>query len=423
MVYVADLQSPLSFEIANVDTMGLENVMKKPLRFATVSRQTSEGPAKISLAKELPVHAGPVGDVSFEVVGVKRRDDKQKAEEIPDGALLTKSTLASIFDRPASDFSANAVNYYIAAKAPTELNESGEELLSSYHSAYWGVLGLDRLDKRLGERLMSSNNNGVWARARTDHMSTGKSAGDFSSNMYQLQVGYDHRLRADHGEWLLGAGLDYRRTRAEFKHTTNVNKLEGWGAALYATLLRDDGINLDLTADYHRLTNRFDGRADADGRNHLDVWRFSAEAQKRFDLNDDFSVTPEVQLQYVVVPGNTLGLDNGVSMHQDRFDSTVGRLGVRLDKKLSSAHDASVYAKADVLHEFSGKQKVHFKHPTIGSNVLDAEIGNKGTWYDVGVGGSWNIDRDCVLSADGEYRFGHGLRRSFGLNVGVRWNF
>ncbi len=121
--------------------------------------------------------------------------------------------------------------------------------------------------------------------------------------------------------------------------------------------------------------------------------------------------------------GNTLSFENGVSMHQARFDSLVGRLGLRLDRKLASENGAALYVKADVLHEFSGKQKVHFSHPTLGADGLDAEIGNKGTWYDVGVGGSWNIDRDCILSADAEYRFGHGLGRSFGLNVGVRWNF
>lgn len=110
-------------------------------------------------------------------------------------------------------------------------------------------------------------------------------------------------------------------------------------------------------------------------------------------------------------------------MHQARFDSLVGRLGLRLDRKLASENGAALYVKADLLHEFAGRQKIHFEHTTLGYDGLDAEVRNKGTWYDVGVGGSWNIDRDCILSADGEYRFGHGLRRSFGLNVGARWSF
>ena len=422
MVYVADLHDPLGFEITGTDAVGIEAIKDEPLRFATVSRMKGEdGPADLFLADS--TLSGPVGDVTLEVRGIKRSEDEFETVAIPEGALLPEETLSKIFDDEESDFSEKAVNYYLVALAPVKLNKTGEEHLFPYHSAYWGVLGLDRLDKRLGERLTSVNDDGVWARVRMDHMNTGRSLGDFSSDMHQLQAGYDHRLRADNGEWLLGAALDYRRTRADFKHTTNVNKLEGWGAALYATYLGDGGLNVDLTADYHRLSNRFDGRDGAAGRNHLDVWRFSAEVQKRIDLDEAVSVTPEAQLQYVAVPGNTLSFENGVSMHQARFDSLVGRLGLRLDRKLASENGAALYVKADLLHEFAGRQKVHFEHTTLGHDGLDAEVRNKGTWYDVGVGGFWSISRDCILSADAEYRFGHGLGRSFGLNVGVRWNF
>lgn len=78
--------------------------------------------------------------------------------------------------------------------------------------------------------------------------------------------------------------------------------------------------------------------------------------------------------------------------------SVIGRMGLRVGKAFeASNYAAELYARADVLHQFTDGQDAVFSDV---SHKVDVNWGDKDTWSTFGVGGYFNWKDNMSLQMD-----------------------
>ena len=84
-------------------------------------------------------------------------------------------------------------------------------------------------------------------------------------------------------------------------------------------------------------------------------------------------------------------------------------------------HPFDWYVKGSVLHEFAGDRELHLAAPD--GETLETRIDNQGTWYTLGLGGSYRTSHRTYLYGDLERSFGGELQKKWQVNVGVQYQF
>ena len=328
-------------------------------------------------------------------------------------------------------FGDEGTNWYIAGQLeestdPT-LSDAGLTILATARSNYWTAVEMDRLNKRLGDARYANGDDGVWLRARYESNETNSGLGDFESDAVTYQLGFDHAFKQKDGRWIVGGAVDYKDVNVDFNTTTGEGNTDRFGFKAYGTWLGNNGAYVDLNTIWGVLSNSFDivngsgHRITANYDNH--IIGASAETGHRFMLTNGFFAEPQLQLQYLRVTGADYSTSQGTHMIHDAFNSVISRVGFRGGMEFGESRSQTVYAKADWMREWSGKQKITAFDVTTQRTGYDASIDNKGSWYDVGFGAQAKIVDDSFGFVDVEYRFGNSLNKSWVVNAGIRYAF
>lgn len=323
---------------------------------------------------------------------------------------------------------ADGLNWYLA-KPVVEVSEGGEVVLGTARSLYWQSVELDRLNKRLGERRMSrEDDNGLWIRLRHSRLGTDTGSGDFTSRNTTYQVGYDYTHAESDGKRLFGFAVDYRDGNTDYDTVRGDGEANRFGLTAYSTWLADSGWYWDAVAKCGRLHHSFDivntSGKSVTGDFHNNAYGFSFELGRKLAKADSaWFLEPQAQVQFTTVSGGHYYTNQGSFVDQDRINSFVSRLGVRAGRTLGEEKTGEIYAKADWLREWHGKQRMSVTDKTTGADGTDASISHKGNWFDVGLGFQHTLTQNTYAYVDVEYRFGNDLERTWDVNAGLRWQF
>ena len=381
-----------------------------------------------------------VNDVTFKVTKEEFRTDDE------DNAAINGNGNGSGTYKPGEDavneiygVEEGATNWVIASTEgtgsdepsgpSTSLSDAGNALLATARGTYWTSVEIDRLTNRMGDaRYANNGEDGLWIRLRQSRLGTDTGEGDFKSDNTVYQVGYDHAFQRDGGRQLVGVAFDYMDTDLDYKGISGEGNTDRYGITAYTTWLPDNGFYVDVVGKWGRLDNDFDiingsgGRVKADYDNNM--WAISAEVGRKLsNPKTGMFIAPNAQLQYTMVTDAQYSTNQGTRVDQDRIDSVIGRMGVRIGRAFGEEQNHNIYAKADMFREFMGEQKIHVKDVTTRVKGDTITVQNKGFWFDVGGGFQSQLGRDAYAYADVEYRFGNDLDKSWIVNAGMRYEF
>ena len=279
---------------------------------------------------------------------------------------------------------------------------------------------MNHLQYRMGElRDQAGFGNGVWARA---YQGKDKYGDQKVENEYLgFQAGYDHRLEGTNV--ILGGAVSF--THGDSKFRTGDGDNDALAFTAYGTWLHENGLFVDGTVKYAVLSNDVDMRAQNGDKVVRDKASYdtnamsvSVEAGWRLPVTSLAYVEPQVELMY----GHMRSADyrwDAYKVTAEGVDALVGRAGVMAgfsfpDKK------GSVYMRASVLNDFKGEADTTFRYAGQ-KRVVSNDLG--GSWYELGLGGNWNVTDSTYLYADFQYADGGEVDTPWRWSVGVRHAF
>lgn len=354
-------------------------------------------------------------DPNVEEITNKIATYAQMAEEpTTETAETTKSTTVT-----------GATNYKLIARKSEELSDAGKTILNMSKANYSQAVYLDTLNKRLGEARYLEGDEGLWIRMRHDEIDKDSSY-EISNNMYQL--GYDKKYESKdkNGYHRKGVAIDYMDGDTSYDDIAGSGETNRKGIWLYDTWIGNKGHYTDYVAKWGHLENSFDlytkTRGEkVSGEYDNDVYSLSAEWGYKDQLNNDWYIEPQVQLQYARVTGADYETSQGTQVSMDGIDSLIARAGFRLGKDFGEEKKSTFYVKADVLHEFLGDQDITAMDKTTDGRLVSIGYDNDGTWYSVGLGFSTMLSDNSYAFLDVEKLFGNDNDNSYQINGGFNW--
>ena len=318
-----------------------------------------------------------------------------------------------------------ATNYKLIARKGESLSDAGKTILNMSKANYSQAVYLDTLNKRLGEARYLEGDEGLWVRMRHDKIDKDSSY-EITNNMYEL--GYDKKYESKdkNGYHRKGVVIDYMDGDTSYDNIAGSGETNRKGIWLYDTWIGNKGHYTDYVAKWGHLENSFDlytkTRGEkVSGEYDNDVYSLSAEWGYKDQLNNDWYIEPQVQLQYARVTGADYETSQGTQVSVDGIDSLIARAGFRLGKDFGEEKKSTFYVKADVLHEFLGDQDITAIDKTTDGKLVSIGYDNDGTWYSVGLGFSTMLSDNSYAFLDVEKIFGNDNDNSYQINGGFNW--
>lgn len=318
-----------------------------------------------------------------------------------------------------------ATNYKLIARKGESLSDAGKTILNMSKANYSQAVYLDTLNKRLGEARYLEGDEGLWVRMRHDKIDKDSSY-EITNNMYEL--GYDKKYESKdkNGYHRKGVAIDYMDGDTSYDDIAGSGETNRKGIWLYDTWIGNKGHYTDYVAKWGHLENSFDlytkTRGEkVSGEYDNDVYSLSAEWGYKDQLNNDWYIEPQVQLQYARVTGADYETSQGTQVSVDGIDSLIARAGFRLGKDFGEEKKSTFYVKADVLHEFLGDQDITAIDKTTDGRLVSIGYDNDGTWYSVGLGFSTMLSDNSYAFLDVEKIFGNDNDNSYQINGGFNW--
>lgn len=344
------------------------------------------------------------------------------------------------------------------------LYNAGAPIYEAYPQFLLGLNGLPTMQQRVGNRSWKNagskqgadlvetfasttetgsftQTNGVWGRIEGSHnkseprFSTSASTYDFNS--FKMQAGLDGQLtESENGKLIGGLTAHYTHGKANIAsiHGDGDIKTDGYGFGGALSWYGDNGFYVDGQGQltwFRSELNTSTGKKDlADGKNNGFGYALSVEAGQRIAIDDQWSVTPQAQLQYSNVDFDDFttkwGKGGRSDVSRDKGDSLIGRLGASLDyqdswQNAQGMTDRSVvYGIVNFYNEFLDGTKV---------DVNRTSFTNKSErfWGGVGFGGSynWNDDKYSIYgegSVTTSFRsFGDSYSYKGTVGLRIKW--
>ena len=316
-------------------------------------------------------------------------------------------------------------NWYITKVLGQGLSDAGKTVLNMSRANYSQAVYMDTLNKRLGEARYLEGDEGLWIRMRHDKIDKDSSY-EITNNMYEL--GYDKKYESKdkQGYHRRGVAIDYMDGDTSYDDIAGSGETNRKGIWLYDTWIGNKGHYTDYVAKWGHLENSFDlytkTRGEkVSGEYDNDVYSLSAEWGYKDQLNNDWYIEPQVQLQYARVTGADYETSQGTQVSVDGIDSLIARAGFRLGKDFGEEKKSTFYVKADVLHEFLGDQDITAIDKTTDGKLVSIGYDNDGTWYSVGLGFSTMLSDSSYAFLDVEKIFGNDNDNSYQINGGFNW--
>ena len=276
------------------------------------------------------------------------------------------------------------------ASADCDLEANGYAYVDS--KMKWDTDGLDCL---------INQQDGLWARidaSRGRHEPEVSSTGSaFDLNRWKMQAGIDRQLGHSSERSLIGGfSAHYGSNSADAESTVGDGSVvaDAFGIGGNLTWYGMDGVYADAQGQVSWYD--IEASSDAHGKLGDDVsgfgHAFSLEVGKRTPFDDEWTVTPQVQLTYSDVDFDTFTGPNAETVSLSDAASLRGRLGFSVDQERSWQDDGGavrshVYGVANLTYEFLDGATV---------NVSGAALTSRPErlWVSGGVGGSysWNDD-------------------------------
>ena len=255
----------------------------------------------------------------------------------------------------------------------------------------------------------------------------GKDGPKYDYDFVGLQVGHDlyRSERPDGSRNHLGAYFAYGHadgTATHFDGVRGSNKFNAYTLGGYWTHFGESGWYTDtvLQGTYYDATSTSLShdipRLDVDGFG-LAV---SVEGGKPFRFDKGWFIEPQAQLIYQYVDIND-AKDIGAQITFNNVDSLAGRIGARLGRTWmrDTGRQMTMWVRPNIWHEFRGKTVTKFSSA---DGPMPFQSNLNGTWGEINVGVSGQLDRKTTLFANVSYneRFdgkGHGYNGKIGVRV------
>ena len=318
---------------------------------------------------------GLIDTINKELVGIYKDFDDFNIEDYNGGThwyikrLLTKESAASIGMRSAG------------------------------YASYDLAVNMDRRDRRLQNAVFQNEEkDGLWARvqygeAGAEHL--------YNADLTTVYVGYEKATSVDNR---LGFSFAYTDGESDLNDLKGSGDLKRYEASVYDTLTFGSHY-LDFIARFGQVDNEFDvtnqsGALTTSGSFDQKYAALSAEYGYNFKDEHNVFIEPQVQLQVAYLGDYNYRTERNMKVDADSDISVIGRVGLRTGKTFeSSDYVGELYARADVLHQFTDGQDAQFSDL---SDKVNVTWGNKDTWSTFGVGGYLNWKDNVSFQVDVE---------------------
>lgn len=332
----------------------------------------------------------------------------------------------------------------------TPLYQPGAPTYEAYPQILLELNGLPTLRQRVGNRFREegaalpttldddgqsatgvtasfSDTHGMWLRVeRMENRviaGTSTSGTDYDVDASRMEIGFDSVLATNDSGKLVGGVLLHEVYG--IADTTWRYSREGYGAGRIGThgygiggtltWYGGNGVYVDAAAQatWYRSTLAANPVGMLTDTNNAFGHAMSVESGRRLAINDNWSVTPQIQLSYSKVRFRQFTDVFGATIDQQRNDSLQGRLGLGLDYQ---AQATRLYGIVNLYNEFLDGTSVLINDATLSSR-------KSRVWAGVGVGGqySWANDRFSVY---GEAVYNSSVAsdasRGYGGTIGLR---
>ena len=220
---------------------------------------------------------------------------------------------------------------------------------------------LNGIHQRLGEMKNGEKGN-VWvhnvnSRQKLDALSTGKrETSGFKQNVHGLQVGADAAVTDN---LRVGGFVGRSQANVDFNGHYGDGKVRSNSVGLYAAYLADNGIYVDNIVKYSRLH----ANSDHTKKRHYNAYTISSELGKRFNLANDWTITPQAQLAWTHISSqeNEDSLSS-IYSKEDSLSSVYSRIGLRVAKgfTLSNGWNLQPYAEVNAITSKNRSSKIHY---------------------------------------------------------------
>ena len=109
-------------------------------------------------------------------------------------------------------------------------------------------------------------------------------------------------------------------------------------------------------------------------------------------------IEPQLQIQAAYLEDYEYRTNTGLRAEADSEVSVIGRAGLRFGKIFEGTDKTGqVYARADVLHQFTDGQDARLSDA---QSTIDVTWGNSDTWATFGIGGYMNWNNNVSFQLD-----------------------
>lgn len=270
---------------------------------------------------------------------------------------------------------------------------------SAGYASYDLAVSMDRRDRRLHDAVFQNEKkDGLWTRiqygeAGAEHL--------YNADLTTVYVGYEKATSLDNR---LGFSFGYTDGDSDFSDLKGSGELKRYEASVYDTLTFGSHY-LDFVARFGQVENDFDvtnqvGTLTTSGSFDQKYAALSAEYGYNFKDEHNVFIEPQVQLQVAYLGDYDYRTERNMKVEADNDISVIGRVGLRTGKAFESADYAGeLYARADVLHQFTDGQDADFSDL---SHKVGVTWGDKDTWSTFGVGGYLNWKDNMSFQVDVE---------------------
>ncbi|UXN02797.1 autotransporter outer membrane beta-barrel domain-containing protein [Bartonella sp. HY406] len=292
--------------------------------------------------------------------------------------------------------------------------QAGVPTYEAYPQALLNLNSLPTLQQRVGNRIWISasngspveinvENTGLWSRivGNHSHFESQKSTSgvDFNQNIFKAQIGIDGKLYSnDHGSLISGINGFYTTGKTKTKSFYGDGEIttDGYGLGGTLTWYGNDGFYVDGQAQVTLYNS--DLKSNLANRNLVSSndgfgYALSAEAGKRFKLDEKWSITPQTQLVYSNIDFDSFHDIFNADVSLKRGDSLEARLGFAVDYETSWKNDQGSLNRTHIY----GVGNLYYalrSGTSVDVSGVDVSNQQQRLWGSVGAGGSYNWNDD-----------------------------
>lgn len=364
------------------------------LTFALQEKLPEDGKSKfVSFAEKQNIYGQSLFDYELEIDSRVIKNTNQISDIKYDS-----------WSKDEDDWDFNAVDYvggkewFIKRVTMTE-SAAAIGMRSAGYASYDLAVNMDRRDRRLQNAVFQNEEkDGLWARvqygeAGAEHL--------YNADLTTVYVGYEKAISVDNR---LGFSFAYTDGESDLNDLKGSGDLKRYEASVYDTLTFGSHY-LDFVARFGQVDNEFDvtnqsGALTTSGSFDQKYAALSAEYGYNFKDEHNVFIEPQVQLQVAYLGDYNYRTERNMKVDADSDISVIGRVGLRTGKTFeSSDYVGELYARADVLHQFTDGQDAQFSDL---SDKVNVTWGNKDTWSTFGVGGYLNWKDNMSFQVDVE---------------------